>query len=70
MQDVKKSAHARMDTMAKDFDVIERNCQNSLTQYVNKADMRELREDMHGQFSGLTTRIDSLLLAFKNGHTG
>jgi hypothetical protein len=68
VMDVKKSSHARIDRVERDFSVMEATCNTRLASYVNKDDMKELRQDMHQQFHGLTKRIDSLLLALKNGH--
>ena len=69
LTDVKKSAHARIDRVEKDFSTMETVCNTRLATYVNKEDMKDLRVDMTNQFRGLTTRIDSLILVFKNGKT-
>ena len=68
IQDVKKSAHARIDRLDTDMKDMKVDCNKRLSTYVNKNDMDGLRCDMNSQFNNLTTRIDSLLLVFKNGN--
>lgn len=64
IQDVKKSAHARIERLEDDFKDMEHDCTTRLTTYVNKEDMNRLDTDMKDGFATLGGRIDNLILAY------
>jgi hypothetical protein len=75
LADVKSSSHARMNRIETEISKMKTDCNIRLTSFANKDDVEKiehhvdtLNRNMNTQFSGLTTRIDSLLLHFtKNG---
>lgn len=67
IQDVKKSAHKRIDNVVEDMKDLENGCKSRLDTYVNKEDVNRIEKKVDEGFNALTGRIDSLLLAFSNG---
>ncbi len=70
IQDVKKSAHKRIDNVVQDMKDLETGCNNRLATYVNKDDVNRIEKKVDNGFVAINGRFDDLLLAFTNGKRG
>jgi hypothetical protein len=61
--------HKRIDRMETDLSAADDHCMTRIQDHTSGVTSRvdDLKLDMHSQFTSLTTRIDALLLHFKNG---
>jgi hypothetical protein len=62
--------HKRIDRMQADLQIADEHCLNRIQDHTSGITNRvdDLKTDMHSHFTGLTTRIDALLLNYTKGN--